>query len=277
MGDEPTTDKKSRDKRLRAVIADDDPFARRVIKDALAGSGALVIAEARNGREAVELARHHRPDVVIMDVVMPELDGIGATREILKENPHQLVIVLTGAEAEEELGLLALRVGAAGFLSKDASVDALPRTVEAVRAGEIAVPRRMTRRVIEQLRSAGDSYGTPSVKSPLTPREWEVVGLLKAARSTDEIATELMLSTETVRYHVKNILRKLHAGSRQEAVALADRFAAGRQSSEWESTAVARERRRSGQDRRRATLERPGVDRRRGDRRTGLDRRAGGV
>jgi DNA-binding NarL/FixJ family response regulator len=275
MGDEATTDKKSRDKRLRAVIADDDPFARRVIKGVLTQSGALVIAEARNGREAVEFARHHRPDVVIMDVVMPELDGIGATREILKEIPDQLVIVLTGAEGEEELGLLALRVGAVGFLAKDANIDALPRTLEAVRAGEIAVPRRMTRPVIEQFRSAGESYGTPAVKSPLTPREWDVIGLLKATRSTDEIARELMLSTETVRYHVKNILRKLQAGSRQEAVALADRIAAGRQSSEWESTAVAGGRRRSGQDRRRSTLQRPGVDRRRGERRTGVDRRTG--
>jgi DNA-binding NarL/FixJ family response regulator len=275
MGEEPTTDKKANDERLRAVIADDDPFARRVMKDALAESGVLVIAEARNGRQAIELARHHRPDVVILDVVMPELDGIGATREILKEIPHQLVIVLTGAEAEEELGLLALRVGAAGFLAKDANVDALPRTLEAVCSGEIAVPRRMTRRVIEQLRSAPDAYGTPPVKSPLTPREWDVIGLLRATRSTDEIATELMLSTETVRYHVKNILRKLQAGSRQEAVALADRIAAGRQSSEWESTAVAGGRRRSGQDRRRSTLQRPGVDRRRGERRTGVDRRSG--
>ena len=75
------------------------------------------------------------------------------------------MIVLTGAEAEEELGLLALRVGAVGFLAKDANIDALPRTLEAVRAGEIAVPRRMTRPVIEQLRSAGDSYGTSSVRA----------------------------------------------------------------------------------------------------------------
>jgi len=277
MGEEPTTDTKSRDNHLRAVIADDDPFARRAIKDALVESGALVVAEARNGREAVELVRHHRPDVVIMDVVMPELDGIGATREILKELPHQLVIVLTGAEAEEELGLLALRVGAAGFLAKDANIDALPRTLEAVHGGEIAVPRRMTRRVIEQLRSAGDSYGTPSVKSPLTPREWDVVGLLKSARSTDEIANELVLSTETVRYHIKNILRKLQAGSRQEAVALADKFAARRQSSGWESTAAAGRRRRSGQDRRRSTLQRPGPERRKGERRTGVDRRSGAV
>ena len=275
MGNGPATDTKAKDKRLRVVIADDDPFARRVIKDVLAETGVVVTAEARNGREAVEFVRAHRPDVVIMDVVMPELDGIGATREILKEVPRQLVIVLTGAEEEEELGLLALRVGAAGFLAKDANVDALPRTLKAVCAGEVAVPRKMTRRVIEQVRSAGDSYGAPRVKSPLTPREWEVIARLKAARSTDEIATELKLSTETVRFHVKNILRKLQVGSRQEAVALADTIAAGQQPSAWESTAVAGGRRRNGQDRRRVTLERPGVDRRQGDRRTGVDRRTG--
>jgi len=266
VGDESETDKKARE-RLRVVIADDDPFARRVIKDVLDEYGMLVVAEARNGREVVELTCNYRPDVVIMDVVMPELDGIGATREILKVVPDQIVIVLTRANEGEELGLLALRAGAAGFLSKDVDIHALPRTLEAAHAGEVAVSRRMTKRVIEQLRSAGDSYGVSPVKSPLTPREWEVLGLLKAARSTDEIAADLTLSIETVRFHVKNILRKLHVRSRQEAVALADRIAAGRRSIEWESTAVDGGRRRGGQDRRRSTLQRPGVDRRRGDRR----------
>jgi two-component system, NarL family, response regulator LiaR len=226
MGDELDTDEKARDERLRAVIADDDPFARRVIKSALTESGVLVIAEARNGREAVELALYYRPDVVIMDIVMPELDGISATRQILKVIPDQLVIVLTGVEDEDdELGLLALRAGAAGFLSKDVDIDALPRTLTGVRAGEAAISRRMTKRVIEQLRSApGGSSGMRPVKSPLTAREWEVIDLLKATRSTDEIAADLVLATETVRSHVKNILRKLDVRSREEAVAAADRM-----------------------------------------------------
>jgi DNA-binding NarL/FixJ family response regulator len=208
------------------VIADDDPFARRVIKDVLTESGVLVIAEARNGRQAVELALYYRPDVVIMDAVMPELDGILATRQILKMVPDQLVIVLTGVDDEDdELGLLALRAGAAGFLSKDVDIDALPRTLHGVRAGEAAISRRMTKRLIEQLRSApGGSSGMRPVKSPLTAREWEVIDLLKSTRSTDEIAAELVLSTETVRSHVKNILRKLDVRSREEAVAAADRM-----------------------------------------------------
>jgi DNA-binding NarL/FixJ family response regulator len=226
MGDELDTDEKARDERLRAVIADDDPFARRVIKDALTESGVLVIAEARNGREAVEFALYYRPDVVIMDVVMPELDGIVATRQILKVVPDQLVIVLTGVDDEnDELGLLALQAGAAGFLSKDLDINALPRTLKGLRAGEAAISRRLTKRVIEQLRSApGGSSGMRPVKSPLTAREWEVIDLLKATRSTDEIAAELVLSTETVRSHVKNILRKLKVRSREEAVAAADRM-----------------------------------------------------
>jgi DNA-binding NarL/FixJ family response regulator len=226
MGDESDKDEKARDARLRAVIADDDPFARRVIKDVLTESGVLVIAEARNGRQAVELALYYRPDVVIMDAVMPELDGILATRQILKMVPDQLVIVLTGVDDEDdELGLLALRAGAAGFLSKDVDIDALPRTLHGVRAGEAAISRRMTKRLIEQLRSApGGSSGMRPVKSPLTAREWEVIDLLKSTRSTDEIAAELVLSTETVRSHVKNILRKLDVRSREEAVAAADRM-----------------------------------------------------
>ena len=211
---------------LRAVIADDDPFARRVIKDVLQRAGVRVVAEARNGRQAVELTLYYRPDVVVMDVVMPELDGIVATRQIRKAVPEQLVIVLTGAgEEDQELGLQALRAGASGFLSKDVEIDALPRALEGVRAGEAAISRKMTRMLIDRLREApSGSSGMRPVKSPLTAREWEVIDLLKAGTSTDQIADELVLSTETVRSHVKNILRKLDVRSRQEAVVVADRM-----------------------------------------------------
>jgi NarL family two-component system response regulator LiaR len=211
---------------LRAVIADDDPFARRVIKDVLQKAGVIVIAEARNGRQAVELTLYYRPDVVVMDVVMPELDGIIATRQIRKEIPDQLVIVLTGAgEEDQELGLQALRSGASGYLSKDLEIDALPRALEGVRAGEAAISRKMTRTLIDRLRDTpSGSSGMRPVKSPLTAREWEVIDLLKAAKSTDQIADELVLSTETVRSHVKNILRKLDVRSREDAVIAADRM-----------------------------------------------------
>jgi NarL family two-component system response regulator LiaR len=220
------SDDSSEPGRLRAVIADDDPFARRVIRDVLEKAGVLVIAEARNGREAVELALYHRPDVVVMDVVMPEMDGVIATRRIRKELPDQLILVLTGAGEESyELGLQALRAGASGYLSKNLELEALPRALEAVRNGEAAISRKMTRSLIDKFREVpSDSAGMRPVKSPLTAREWEVIDLLKLQKTTDMIADDLVLSTETVRSHVKNILRKLDVRSRGAAVTAADRM-----------------------------------------------------
>jgi two-component system, NarL family, response regulator LiaR len=209
---------------LRVIIADDDPLARRVIKGALQSAGVIVVAEARDGHEAVELVVHYRPDVVVMDVVMPRLDGVLATRTILKQIPDQLVVVLTGA-ADDELGLLVLEAGAVGFLSKDVDIDALPRALEGVRRGEAAVSRELTRRLIERVRgAAGSSSGLRPIKSPLTSREWEVIDLLKPGQSTDHVADTLVLSTETVRSHIKNIMRKLQVHSRADAIAAAERL-----------------------------------------------------
>src|SRR4051794_13911909 len=130
---------------VRAIIADDDAFVRRLIKGALQNAGMTVVAEAADGGEAVELGLYYRPDVILMDVVMPGLDGILATRKIVERNPEQLIVVLTSA-GEEEFGMLALRAGAVGFLSKEVDIDALPRALAAVRQGEAAVSRSMARR-----------------------------------------------------------------------------------------------------------------------------------
>jgi len=222
--------------RLRAVIADDDPFARRVVKDVLERAGVIVIAEARDGHQAVELTLRHLPDVVVMDVVMPGFDGVVATRRIRRELPEQLVIMLTGAGSEnDELGLLGLRAGAAGFLSKELEIEALPRAIEGLRHGQAAISRKLTLSLIERLRETpSGSSGLRPVKSPLTAREWEVIDLLKESKTTDQIADELVLSPETVRSHVKNILRKLKVRSREQAIARADemRKAAERESPE---------------------------------------------
>jgi two-component system, NarL family, response regulator LiaR len=209
---------------VRAIVADDDPFARKMIKEALQRAGVVVIAEAHNGRQAVELTRHYHPDVVLMDVVMPELDGIAATRRIVHENPDQLVVILTTAD-DDEIGLLGLRAGASGFLAKDVDVEILPQAIQGALNGEAAISRRLGMRLVEQLRKAPEGRGgLRPVKSPLTPREWEVIDLLVESKTTDEIAQELVLSSETVRTHVKNILRKLGARSREEAVAIARRM-----------------------------------------------------
>lgn len=208
----------------RAIVADDDPFARRVIRDALQAAGIIVVAEAQNGREAVELTLFYRPDVVLLDIVMPDLDGIAATRQIVKELPEQVVVLLTSA-ADDEMGLLGLRSGASGFLSKDVDVNVLPRALMGALEGEAVLSRQLSMRLVEHLRNAPEgSAGMRPVKSPLTPREWEVIDLLYAGNTTDQIAAMLVLSTETVRSHVKHILRKLGANSRAEAVATAQRM-----------------------------------------------------
>ena len=209
---------------LRVVIADDDAFARRMIKESLQRAGVIVVAEAHNGREAIGLTRHYRPDVVLMDVVMPEVDGIAATRRIVEEIPGQVVVILTTA-GDDEIGLLGLRAGASGFLNKDVDVEVLAQALQGALSGEAVISRRLSMTLVEHLRRAPDGPGgLRPVKSPLTPREWEVVDLLAEKKTTDEIAQLLVLSSETVRSHVKNILRKLGSTSRQDAVAVAQRM-----------------------------------------------------
>jgi two-component system, NarL family, response regulator LiaR len=212
---------------MRVIVADDDPFARRMIKESLQRAGIIVVAEAHNGRQAVELALFYQPDVVLMDVVMPELDGITATRRIMQEMPEQLVVMLTSSD-EDEMGFVGLRAGAVGYLSKDVDVDVLPQALEGAREGQAAISRKLSMHLIEALRRAPEpTAGMRPVKSPLTPREWEVVDLLYKGRTTDEIADALVLSTETVRSHIKNLMRKLGARSRAEAVAAAHRMRGG--------------------------------------------------
>jgi DNA-binding NarL/FixJ family response regulator len=209
---------------LRVIVADDDPLARKVIKDALEQAGISVIGETGNGREAVELALKHRPDAVLMDVVMPELDGLAATRHIVSQNPGQVIILVTRGD-DELTGLASLRAGAVGFLTKDLDVAALPRAVEGAIKGEAAISRRLSKRLIERLNTlTGRSHASQPVRSSLTPREWDVIDLLADGRTTDQIAESLHLATETVRSHIKHILRKLDARSRREAVAALQRM-----------------------------------------------------
>ncbi|MEA2278590.1 MAG: hypothetical protein QOI62_4045 [Solirubrobacteraceae bacterium] len=212
---------------LRVIIADDDPLTRRTLRDVLQDAGVVVIAEAGGGREAVELARYYRPDVVVMDLVMPGVDGLEATRQIVEQAPDVRVVMLTSSDSEE-VGLTTLRAGASGFLGKDVGLEALPRALRRARAGEAVVSRQLTMRLVEGLRRVReDGAGMRPIHSPLTTREWEVLDLLCQHRSTDQIAEVLVLSVETVRSHVKSVLRKLDVRSRREAVAVAHRLRAG--------------------------------------------------
>jgi DNA-binding NarL/FixJ family response regulator len=208
----------------RAVVADDDAFARHAISQVLQLAGIDVVAEATDGAEAIALTREHRPDVVLIDVRMPEIDGIAATRRIVDERPEQLVILISGRD-DEDSAVLGLRVGARGFLSKDLPLDAFGRAVIGALDGQAAVSRVLMGRVIEQLRLVPAlGGGMRPVHSPLTRREWEVLDLMCDGRSTDEMARMFVVSEETIRSHVKRILHKLGVNSRQQAVATVRRM-----------------------------------------------------
>jgi DNA-binding NarL/FixJ family response regulator len=207
------------DTRLTVLLADPDPLVRRVVCDELRRGGFVVVANTGDGRDALELARFYRPDLVVMEAHLPSLDGEPAIRAIGRDAPQTRVVVLC-ADAGEELGLQLLRAGAVGYLTKDHDLAALPRVLTKVAEGEAAVPRTLAMRVLESLRRLPDRGWRP-LHSQLTTREWEVVELLAGGAGTHDIAEELVLSPATVYGHVKNILRKLGAKSRAEAVARA--------------------------------------------------------
>ena len=209
---------------LRTIVADDDAIARRSIRDTLRDAGITVLAEAVEGREAVELAIFHRPDVVVMDHMLPGIDGIEATRRLHEHNPSIRVVVLAEAH-DDALGLRAVRAGAVGFLSKAIDLDALPRSLRGVRDGEAAISRRFAMTLIEHYRVSNVSgEGLRPVRSRLSPREWEVLDLLTTGLTADQIADSLVLSTETIRSHVKSVYRKLDVHSRQAALHEASRL-----------------------------------------------------
>ena len=172
-----------------------------------------VAAEARDVAEAVALVLLHAPDVALVD-------GVEATRAVHAHAPAQRIVVLAREEDDEE-ALLALAAGASGYLSKELVLDALPRALAGVVDGEAAVSRRLAQRLVEHYRKRP---ALRPIKGPLTAREWEVVGLLDPERTTDDIADTLVISSETVRSHVKSIMRKLDVHSRHEAPAAAERL-----------------------------------------------------
>jgi two-component system, NarL family, response regulator LiaR len=209
---------------LDVLVVDDDPLARQAIRTSLEGEeGMVVCGEASSGLQGVELARLTAPDVIVMDVTMPDLDGIGATRRILEAQPDAKVVVFS-ATRDDDLGLLALRAGAMGFLTKGIDLSVLPRVIRGVASGEAAITRKLSAKVLRNFRMLADgAVNMRPVRSELTAREWEVLGLLCAEdKTTAGIAEELELSTETVRSHIKHIMRKLGVHSRAEAVVAAN-------------------------------------------------------
>jgi two-component system nitrate/nitrite response regulator NarL len=206
----------------RVVVVDDDMDLRGRLRAALQDAGLTVIAEADNGRDAIDLAAHFRPDVMIMDIVMANIDGLSATRAIVERAPGVRILLLTASD-DVDLGMVGLRAGAAGHQVKGVPVGEIVASVRRMAAGEPVVGPELTWRLIDSLRALPvGGQGVRPVRSRLTPREWEVLDLLCAGRTVDQIADELVLARDTVRTHVKRLLRKLGAHSQAEAISIAN-------------------------------------------------------
>jgi DNA-binding NarL/FixJ family response regulator len=210
------------------VIADDQTLVRRGFRLILNSADIAVVAEAANGKEAVAAVRKHRPDVVLMDIRMPEMDGLEATRRILAAKPAEpgpsgdvRIIILTTFDLDQYV-YAALAAGASGFLLKDVSPEHLVAAVQLVRTGDALLAPSITRRLVERFAPRPAPAGSPGRDlSALTPREQEVMGLVARGMSNAELAAALTLSEATVKTHVARILTKLGLRDRVQAVVLA--------------------------------------------------------
>ena len=206
---------------VRVLIADDQSLVRAGFRLVLENHADIeVVGEASNGHEAAHGARRLGPDVVLMDIRMPELDGIAATRLIADAGTAR-VLVLTTYDLDEYV-YDALQAGASGFLLKDTPPDGVADGIRAVAAGEALLAPTVTRRLIEEFARLGATRRTrPAELDELTPRELEVLGLMARGLSNAEIAAALVLSETTVKTHVAHVLGKLHLRDRVQAVVLA--------------------------------------------------------
>ncbi|MER7174505.1 response regulator transcription factor [Streptomyces mesophilus] len=207
---------------LRVLLADDQTLVRTGFRLILGADGIDVVAEAVNGEEAVDAVRRTRPDVVLMDVRMPEMDGLEATRRILAGAPGEpRVIILTTFDLDRYV-YAALSAGASGFLLKDVTPEQLTAAVRTVRTGDALLAPAITRRLVQRFAKRGDEADALHRDlASLTPREVEVLGLLARGLSNAELATRLHLAETTVKTHVARILAKLGLRDRVQAVIVA--------------------------------------------------------
>jgi DNA-binding NarL/FixJ family response regulator len=212
------------DSPISVLIADDQALVRAGFRAIIDGQpGISVCGEAADGREAVDRARRLRPDVVLMDIQMPEVDGLEATRMLLggtDAGQHVAVLMLTTFDLDAYV-YDALRSGASGFLLKDTPPEDLVAAIRVVARGDALIAPGITKRLIEQFARSGRTSTAPRALDDLTPRESEVLILVASGLSNGEIADELVLSNATVKTHVKHILSKLGLRDRVQAVVLA--------------------------------------------------------
>jgi DNA-binding NarL/FixJ family response regulator len=204
---------------MRILIADDHPLFRDGLRSLLQAKGHEVVGEAHNGLEAIELARKLRPEFVLMDVSMPELDGVSATRLITAEMPEVKVVILTASDQDETL-FEAIKAGAQGYLLKNLEAGEFFTLLDRAAAGEPALTPALARKLLQEF---ANPHAEPETEpDALTGREIEVLQLMvDGVTSNRQLAKHLELSENTVKFHVRNILDKLRLHNRAEAVGYA--------------------------------------------------------
>lgn len=207
---------------MRVLLADDHALVRAGIASLLRTWGIEVVGEAGNGLDALTLARWLKPDLILMDIAMPECNGLEATRLIKAELPDVKIVMLTVSDDDDDL-FEAIKSGAEGYLLKDMSEEELGRMLESVSAGDAPLSRGLAARILEEFSRAAREGPAWEPGDDLTHREREVLQLVANGETNREIATALFLSESTVNFHVKNILAKLHLRNRTQAVAYAIR------------------------------------------------------
>ena len=199
---------------IKVLIVDDHTIVRHGIRAVLATQKDITVAgEARDGTEAVRLVQALSPDVVLMDLMMPQMDGIQATRAITASHPAARVLVLTSFAGNEQV-FPAIKAGAFGYLLKDTGPEELIRAIRQVHRGEPSLDASVARKLLTEL---ADPPRKPLTPDPLTVRELDVLKLIAQGQSNKEIAASLVVSEETIHSHVSNILTKLHLASRTQA------------------------------------------------------------
>jgi DNA-binding NarL/FixJ family response regulator len=206
---------------VRILIADDHTLFRDGLRSLLEAKGHEVVSEARNGREAVELARALNPELVLMDVSMPELDGVGATRLISAELPNVRVVMLTASEHDETL-FEAIKAGAQGYLLKNLEAEDFFAMLDRAAQGEPALTPNLARKLLQEFAKPAVEPKGSNDPDALTIREREVLELMvEGVTSNRKLARRLNLSENTVKFHVRNILDKLRVHNRAEIVGYA--------------------------------------------------------
>ena len=199
---------------IRVLIVDDHTIVRRGIKALLAETDDIeVIGEAENGLEGIQLSKQLEPDVILMDLLMPKMDGIEATRQVATQQPHMRSLVLTSFVGDEKI-FPAIKAGALGYLLKDSEPSELIRSIYKVYRGEPSLHPNIARKMMKEILDTPSEKPTPD---PLTAREVEVLQLLAKGLSNDEIAEKLFVSEVTVRTHISHLLAKLHLANRVQA------------------------------------------------------------